>query len=70
MSQYKDLSCTLKAEEHRLAQMLGDVWNAYLELPIEHPCEREEFCRAIHACQDMILSRPAIRAMHPDKKVD
>lgn len=48
---YTDTLCTLSADEQRVAQMLGDAWNQYLLLPIEHPCERDEFCRAIHACQ-------------------
>ncbi|UNA05728.1 hypothetical protein PQA65_gp14 [Yersinia phage vB_YenM_42.18] len=43
--------------------MLGDAWNQYLQLPIEHPCERDEFCRAIHACQGIVLARPAIRGL-------
>lgn len=63
MRNFKDITCTLKADEHRLAQMLGDIWNEYLKLPVEHPCERDEFCKAIHACQDMILARPSVRAI-------
>lgn len=39
---YSDTVCTLSADEQRVAQMLGDAWNQYLKLPIEHPCERDE----------------------------
>ncbi|EPZ8126036.1 hypothetical protein ACXV6R_003933 [Yersinia enterocolitica] len=60
---YTDTVCTLSAAEHRIAQMLGDVWNQYLQLPTEHPNERDEFCRAIHAGQALILARAAIRGL-------
>ncbi|HHM0700999.1 TPA: hypothetical protein ACREY0_001802 [Yersinia enterocolitica] len=60
---YSDTVCTLSADEQRVAQMLGDAWNQYLKLPIEHPCERDEFCRAIHVCQSIVLSRPAVRGL-------
>ncbi|CNE47899.1 phage-like protein [Yersinia bercovieri] len=60
---YTDTLCTLSADEQRVAQMLGDAWNQYLQLPIEHPCERDEFYRAIHGCQRIILARPAIRGL-------
>ncbi|ELI8013272.1 hypothetical protein [Yersinia enterocolitica] len=60
---YTDTLCTLSADEQRVAQMLGDAWNQYLQLSTEHLCERDEFCRAIHACQRIILARPAIRGL-------
>lgn len=47
--------------ELRIVQMLGDVWNEYLKLPLEHPNEQSEFCTAIHACQDKILARTGRR---------
>lgn len=60
---FSDSVCVLTAEEQKVAQLLGDAWNLYLTLPVEHPSGREEFCRAIHHCQNMVLSRPAIRAL-------
>ncbi|WP_145538273.1 hypothetical protein [Yersinia kristensenii] len=62
-SNYTDTICTLLTDEQRVAQMLGDAWNQYLQLPVEHPSERDEFCRAIHDCQRIILARPAIRGL-------
>lgn len=47
--------------EMQIVQMLGDVWNEYLKLPVEHPTEQSEFCTAIHACQDKILARTGRR---------
>ena len=40
----------LTDQEAKVAQMLGDAWNEYLALPIEHPMEQQEFCTAIHVC--------------------
>lgn len=50
-------------EEKRLTQLLGDIWNAYLELPVEHPMDRAEFCGMIHGCQEKILMRSGRREM-------
>lgn len=57
----------MKAEvteaEYQIARMLGDVWNLFCQLPKEHPMQDQEFCSAIHKCQDMVLSRAGIRAI-------
>lgn len=60
---FSDSICVLTAEEQQVAQILGDAWNQFLTLPVEHPAGRDEFCRAIHHCQNMVLARPAIRAL-------
>ncbi|HEN3291068.1 TPA: hypothetical protein U5D59_000437 [Yersinia enterocolitica] len=60
---YTNTECTLLVAEQRIAQMLGDAWNQFLRLPPEHPMERDEFCLAIHACQRILLARPAIRGL-------
>jgi len=31
----------LTDQEAKVAQMLGDAWNQYLKLPIEHPIEQK-----------------------------
>lgn len=60
---FTDSVCVLTADEQQVAQLLGDVWNQFLALPLEHPAGRDEFCRAIHYCQSLVLARPAIRAL-------
>ncbi|TBL68164.1 hypothetical protein [Hafnia alvei] len=60
---FSDSICVLTAEEQQVAQILGDAWNQFLALPVEHPAGRDEFCRAIHHCQSLVLARPAIRAL-------
>jgi hypothetical protein len=53
------------AAEKAIADSLGDVWNAYCALPVEHPMEADEFCRGIHALQNMVLARAGCRAINP-----
>ncbi|WP_300747487.1 hypothetical protein [Pseudomonas sp.] len=54
----------LTDREAFIAGLLAGVWNEYLKLPTEHPMERDEFCRAIHACQNMVLARPGRRVIN------
>ena len=53
----------LTDQEAKVAQMLGDAWNEYLKLPVEHSMGQSEFCSAIHACQNMVLARCGVRAL-------
>lgn len=46
--------------------LLAGLWNEYLKLPEEHPTERQEFCLAIHACQDKVLARAGRRAINTE----
>ncbi len=59
----------LTDQDAKVAQMLGDAWNEYLKLPIEHPMEQREFCSAIHACQNMVLARCCVRAIKSAQSV-
>lgn len=52
-------------KEFKLIEMLADVWNGYLELLEQHPCDRQEFCDAIHRLQHLIMIRET-RRNHPD----
>jgi len=51
-------------DEIRITEMLGRAWDEYLMLPVEHPMDRDEFCRAIHVCQSMVLERSGRREMN------
>jgi hypothetical protein len=42
-----------------------DIWNEYLELPVQHPNERAELQKAIHDIQGLIACRIA-RRVEPD----
>lgn len=54
----------LTEQEAKVATMLGDAWNEFLALPVEHPMQQAEFCTAIHRCQDMVLARSGRRALN------
>ncbi|MBI6798676.1 hypothetical protein [Pseudomonas syringae] len=56
----------LTGREAFIAGLLAGVWNEYLKLPAEHPMERDEFCRAIHACQNIVLARAGRRAINTE----
>ena len=59
----------LTDQEAKVAQMLGEVWNEYLKVPIEHPMGQKEFCSAIHACQNIVLARCGVRALKSTQSV-
>jgi len=48
----------LTTEETRVVDLLAEAWNAQAGLPVMHPMEQDEFCRAIHAAQALVMSRP------------
>ena len=48
---------------------LASAWNLFVELPIEHSDDLDEFRRAIHAAQEKILCRPARRKLREDTEV-
>lgn len=58
------MKAELTVDEAAVVDLLAQTWNAYLRLPVEHMAEAPEFCRAIHACQDMVLARCGRRALN------
>jgi hypothetical protein len=55
---------SLKTEELAVINMLGEAWNAYAKLPEYHDDDTDEFRQGIHALQNMVMGRVAVRA-HP-----
>ncbi|KGU84841.1 hypothetical protein [Pseudomonas mediterranea] len=51
-------------QEVKVVKLLAEAWNEYLKLPVEHPMEQEEFCTAVHACQEKVLARSGRRYMN------
>ncbi len=60
------MSATLTPQEQRLVESLAKVWNNYLELPLEHQDDHNEFRTHIHALQNQILARPARRVFNKE----
>lgn len=58
------MEIVMSDREQFVVGLLAGVWNEYLKLPAEHPMEQQEFCSAIHACQDKVLARAGRRAIN------
>lgn len=54
----------LTEKEIKVAEQAGELWNSFMELPIQHPDDRNEFRFHIHALQNIILYRSASREMN------
>lgn len=54
----------LSEQELAVIDKSAAVWNAFLDLPIEHPDDLLEFRQAVHALQRIVLCRPARRALN------
>lgn len=48
----------LSSQERIVIDYLAEAWNAFIELPILHQSDREEFMRAIHQAQLLVMARP------------
>lgn len=48
-------------EEEAILLLTEEIWNRFLELPINHPMEKDEMAIKIHDIQRMIISRPGFR---------
>ena len=51
----------LTQQEEAILILTEEVWNKFLELPINHPMEANEMAIKIHDIQRMIISRPGFR---------
>lgn len=51
--------------EAKSLDLLAEAWNVFIADSGGHPSDREEFCRAIHAAQNIIMARLAPR-VRPD----
>jgi hypothetical protein len=49
----------LSQEESDLVRKLGECFSDFTKLPVLHPADEDEFMRAIHAAQNIVLARPA-----------
>lgn len=61
----RDPEAKLTINEHNVLDLLTEAWNAYVNLPVQHPADRSEFAFFIHGCQGLVGLRVA-RAADPD----
>lgn len=57
----------LSNAEQKVLDLLAKAWNVYTFLPIEHYSDENEFLKAIHSAQNIILSRPTLRYLKNEK---
>ena len=48
-------------QEEAILLLTEEIWNRFLELPVNHPMEKDEMAIKIHDIQRMIISRPGFR---------
>jgi BarA-like signal transduction histidine kinase len=60
----------LTADEKRIIQSLSVIWNLFLKLPEIHPSDADEFMQAIHAAQNIVLSRPSFEWLNTNNTVE
>ncbi len=51
-------------EELEIIEILGIAWNKFKAIEVVHQSDNDEFMRAIHAAQNIVLSRQAMRELN------
>lgn len=44
-------------EENEVVELLADAWNKFVDLPVLHKADREEFMHALHQAQNIVMAR-------------
>lgn len=52
-------------QELQICDKLKEIYEEYRLLPVQHPSDVIEFATAIHACQNIVMCRDAVRN-HPE----
>lgn len=52
----------LSYQEQEVLDLLIEAWNKYLDLPVQHNDDNNEFEKGIHQCQQIIALRVARKA--------
>lgn len=57
-------------QERSVHKALGEVWNQFSALPVEHQQDAAEFCHHIHILQRMVSARAGRRQIRAADKAD
>jgi len=55
---------SLTKEEDKIMDLIGDIWNGFNKLPIQHPDDLFEFKFGIHYLQGLLMQR-VVRRDYP-----
>lgn len=50
-------------DERAVVLAIAEAWNRFIDLPVEHEDDREDFRRAIHVANAIVLKRSGRRQM-------
>jgi hypothetical protein len=50
--------------ERQVVEALGRAFNLFVQLPVVHNDDVDEFRHAIHLCQNIVLARPAVEKLN------
>ena len=51
----------MKDQEKQLIDLTCQLWNKFVKFPQQHPCDKDEFCKALHIIQHLIMIRETRR---------
>jgi hypothetical protein len=54
-------------QEKEILQWTGELWNKFIQLPIMHPDDQNEFRFHLHAIQNIVYAREGVRSVEPVK---
>lgn len=54
-------------DERVILDDLGKCFDGFNLLPVLHPMDQADFCHAIHACQNIVLARAAMRQLKAER---
>lgn len=54
-------------QELKVIEQTKEAWNAFIELPVQHQDDYNDFRFHIHALQNIILAREGVRKLREDK---
>lgn len=57
-------------QERAVHKALGEVWNQFSALPVEHQQDAAEFCHHIHILQRMVSARAGRRQIRASDKAE
>ena len=55
-------------QEREIVEKLADVWDLFYALPVEHQMANIEFAAGIHALQNHVAARPALRDLNGESR--
>ena len=59
---------SMTPQEQKVLDLTVELWNAFLDLPDQHPHDAPETMRDLHNIQNRLMARVAVRA-HPERFV-